>query len=68
MELAKVSSTEKPPRHDAGQEMKHGDSLINPDDAALMALGKSAELKRVYNFWTCRCLYLLPLRSSTTLI
>ncbi|KAI8658002.1 hypothetical protein NCS57_01180600 [Fusarium keratoplasticum] len=67
MELAKVSSTEKPPRHDAGQEMKHGDSLINPDDAALMALGKSAELKRVYNFWTL-CAYQVMISATWTCI
>lgn len=27
---------------------------INSDDALLMAMGKKPELKRVYNFWTCK--------------
>jgi hypothetical protein len=32
-----------------------GDVLsLNSDDALLASLGKTPELKRVYNFWTCK--------------
>jgi hypothetical protein len=32
-----------------------GDVLsLNSDDALLVSLGKTPELKRVYNFWTCK--------------
>jgi hypothetical protein len=27
---------------------------VNSDDALLMSMGKKPELKRVYNFWTCK--------------
>lgn len=28
---------------------------VGSDDALLLSMGKKPELKRVYNFWTCKC-------------
>ncbi|RSL37992.1 hypothetical protein CEP53_015284, partial [Fusarium sp. AF-6] len=67
MELVKISSTAKPVPDDAGPVMKDGDSLINADDAALAALGKSSELKRVYNFWTL-CAYQVMMSATWTCV
>jgi len=38
--------------HD-GSVLEASQSEYDTDDAYLKSLGKSAELHRVYNFWTC---------------
>lgn len=33
------------------------ESSISEDDARLLAMGKKPELRRVYNFWSCKSGY-----------
>lgn len=53
MELAKASSISKSASRDDGLVVDDSLSLADSDDVYLKSLGKTAELDRVYNFWTC---------------
>ena len=48
------------PIYDDGSVLEGSQSQYDTDDAYLKSLGKSAELHRVYNFWTCQYLPISP--------
>ncbi|KAJ4249756.1 hypothetical protein NW762_012097 [Fusarium torreyae] len=63
MELAKTSDIDKPASCDDGSVLDHSHS----DDAYLKTLGKTAELNRVYNFWTL-CAYQVMISATWTCV